>query len=130
MKKLLFTITILFLGLSMDAQTINATSHQASDLVITQNQIKEDGKLIGKYEVKKKELKNSKNEKVKYFEVEISGKDGIVVADYEVTINKDTKSNRLSVTDAQMKTLKDRVTHNGANFLDYALAKDMGDSEV
>lgn len=133
MKTHLLTVAILFLGISIDAQTIQVETQnfsKKSDLVITQNQIRENGKLIGKFEVKKKESTNLKKEKLESYEVEISGNDGVLVADYEVTINKDEKNNKLSVKDAQMKTIKDRVTHNGANFLDYTYAQENGDSEI
>jgi hypothetical protein len=138
MKKYLFTIAVLFLGISIDAQTkLSADQNKfskkesvKSEIVITKDQITEDGKSIGKFEVKKKESKTSKNEKTEFFEVEIYDRNGAMVAEYEVTIKINEKSNKATVKDAQMKTLRDRVTHNGANFLDYSIGDESEDSEV
>lgn len=138
MKKHLFTIFILFLGIGINAQTKKSLSQTEfsknesgkSAIVITKDQITDNGKLIGKFEVKKKESKVTKNKKVESFEIEIYSDNGAIVADYEITINKEKGSNKTSIKDAQMKTIRDSVTHNGANFLDYSLTKEEDDSEV
>lgn len=125
MKKHLSTIFMLLVGISIEAQTINTnnTSLKPGDekIIIAQNEIKENGKLIAKYEIKKTEIKASKKEKTESFEVQIFRTEGPMIADYEITINKNEKSNKQFILDAHINTIKDRVTHNGANFLDYSM---------
>lgn len=125
MKKHLSTLFLLLVGISIEAQTINTNTVSLKpgdeQITITQNEIKEDGKLIAKYEVKKTELKASKKEKTESFEVQIYRTEGTMIADYEITVNKNEKSNKQFILDAHINTMNDRVTHNGANFLDYSM---------
>ncbi|MBD3750359.1 MAG: hypothetical protein IE931_12775 [Sphingobacteriales bacterium] len=127
MKKYLSTIFMLILGINIEAQTIihkenSSIPSEGNGLTISNNEIKENGKLIAKYKVKKTELKSRKKEKTEAFEVQIFRTEGAMVADYEITINKNEKSNKQFILDAHINTINDRVTHNGANFLDYSIS--------
>lgn len=128
MKKYLSTIFVLLIGMSITAQIIqnsNVSSLPGNEKIsIDQNEIKENGKLIAKYKVNKTELKASKKEKTEAFEVQIFKAEGGMIADYEITINKNEKSNKLFILDAHIETVDDKVIHNGSNFLDYSMGND------
>lgn len=119
----LSSLLILFFGLSIDVQTTKQSSFillpKNEELTINQNKIEQNGNLIARYQVLKKEIKASKKEKIENYDVKIFCKEGSIIADYEITINWNERNHKTYILDAHINTVKDRVTHNGANFLDY-----------
>lgn len=137
MKKHLLTIFILFLGIGINARTLQInnsdldilSSIDDEGLIVESNSVNLDGKHLANFTVESKELSADKREITKSYEVKIFNDKNKMVAEYSIEVAKDLKNNEMLVKEGFIKTKRDNVTHNGANFLDYHMACDQDKEE-
>jgi hypothetical protein len=115
MKNLIFILLALLCYNFTNAVTID---DKKSEIVIENDEIKTNDKVLGKIKADQKEIVAAKS-KIKNYIVSIYNKKGALVATYDVkSLLKQSKKDR-NILEASLKTYKDNVTHTGSNFLDF-----------
>jgi len=84
------------------------------------NQIKYHGNIFGKFTLSETKSEEKGNKETHLFKVIIYGVKGDKAANYDLTILENTKKGLISVVDVSLKTVKDNVKHDGANFINYS----------
>jgi hypothetical protein len=126
MKKYLF-IFIFCTGLQLYSKPmphsfvqITSGADSAKKYDFTNNQIKYRGNILGKFTLSETKSEEKGNKETHLFKVIIYGVKGDKAANYDLTILENTKKGLISVVDVSLKTVKDNVKHDGANFINYS----------
>ena len=115
---LLFTLTFicsLFVGTKANASNLTDT---LGNVKIENQQILYHKKVLGKVKVLPDQAQAQRS---KTYNVQIFTKKGRLVAQYKMEVLSKCKKNQDAILSAQIKTVADNVTHNGANFIDFHL---------
>nr|WP_294899285.1 hypothetical protein [uncultured Pedobacter sp.] len=99
------------------ANTLDLTD-TVSGIKIENQKILYHKNVLGKVKV---HADDEQSQKAKIYNVQIFGKNQSLVAEYEVEVLSKQKKNQDAILSAQIKTIKDNVIHNGANFIDFHL---------
>jgi predicted Fe-Mo cluster-binding NifX family protein len=121
MKKHLFTFIALFLVFNVNVEAVPFKSEyfNIDEISFKDNQIKIAGKCKGRFDVKVKDINVSNKEKTTVYEVSIFNEDGAVVAKLGIRVLNKMKKRGINIIDASLKTVRDNVTHNSSNFINY-----------
>ena len=121
MKKHSFIFFALFLVFSINAEAVSFKTEffNVDEITFKDNQIKVAGRCKGKFDVKVKDINVSNKEKTTVYEVNIFSEDGAVVAKLDILVLDKMKKGGIKIIDASLKTVRDNVTHNSANFINY-----------
>jgi len=121
MKKHSFIFFALFLVFSINAEAVSIKSEyfNVDEITFKDNQIKVAGRCKGKFDVKVKYINVSNKEKTTVYEVNIFTEDGAVVAKLDIQVLDKMKKRGMNIIDASLKTVRDNVTHNSSNFINY-----------
>jgi hypothetical protein len=118
--KISFLLILAFIGSSfieVKANVIDLTD-SVSGVKIENQQILYQKSVLGKVKVLSD---GAKTQNSKLYNVQIFGKKGRLVAEYEVEVLNKHKKHHDTILNAQIKTVKDNVIHNGTNFIDFHL---------
>ena len=121
MKKHSFIFFALFLVFGINAEAIPIKSEYLNidEITFKDNQIKVAGRCKGKFNVKVKDINVSNKKKTTVYEVSIFTEDGTEVAKLDILVLDKMKKRGLDIIDASLKTVRDNVTHNSSNFINY-----------
>lgn len=89
------------------------------EITFKDNTINLSGKLLGKFEVKSKDINESNKVKTTIYEVTVFDEDGSLVARLDLQVVNNLRKNSLMIDDATLKTIRDNVAHNPSNFINY-----------
>ena len=111
----------MFLVFNNNAEAISTKSEYFNfdEITFKDNQIKVAGRCKGKFDVKVKDINVNNKEKTTVYEVNIFSEDGVVVAKLDILVLDKMKKGGIKIIDASLKTVRDNVTHNSANFINY-----------
>ena len=109
----------LVFNISAEAISIKSEYFNFDEISFKDNQIKVAGKYKGKFDVKIKDINVSNKEKTTFYDVSIFNEDGAVVAKLHIQVLDKMKKGGIKIIDASLKTVRDNVTHNSANFINY-----------
>ncbi|HTN19054.1 MAG TPA: hypothetical protein VL125_01190 [Pelobium sp.] len=118
--KISFLLILAFIGSSfieVKANVVDLTD-SISGVKIENQQILYRKSVLGKVKVLSD---GAKTQNSKLYNVQIFGRKGRLVAEYEVEVLSKHKKNHDAILNAQIKTVKDNVIHNGTNFIDFHL---------
>lgn len=117
MKKHIYLVLTFFLFVGTSAKAAQFIERDTIENVsIEDEKIIFNDNLIGKFETK--ELQSS-DDKTKVINVLIYSTEGSLIAEYDVQLLNKEKKNTDSIVSASVKTVKDKVNHNGSNFIDF-----------
>lgn len=128
MKKYILILSIIFcIALNVYSKPMDYTSVRivstadtAKEFDFTDDQIKYHGNILGKFTFSEIKSQVKGNKETQLLKVVIYGLNGNKVADYDLTILENPRKGGISVVDVYLKTLKDNVKHDGANFINYS----------
>ena len=121
MKKYFFIFFTLLLVFSIKAEAmfIKSDYFNFDEISFKDKQIKVAGKYIGKFDVKAKDIKVSNKEKTTVYDVSIFNEDGAVIAKLHMQVLDKMKKGGIKIIDASLNTVRDNVTHNSSNFINF-----------
>lgn len=97
------------------------TADTVKEFDFTDDQIKYHGNILGKFTFSEVRSQLKGNKESQLLKVIIYGSNGDKVAYYDLTILEIPKKRMISVVDVSLKTVKDNVKHDGANFINYTI---------
>ncbi len=117
MKKIFIIFFILLVSkVSSANNTLNLADDSIKNIIIDNQQIKCEDKLVGKYTTKTIKLEGDKTTRfiIKFFKTE-----GKEIAELNIDLLNRVKKNQQQILDASLNTFSDNVLHNGSNFINY-----------
>ena len=121
MKKhffIFFTLLLVF-SIKAEAMFIQSDCFNIDEISFKDKQIKVSGKYKGKFDVKVKDINVSNKEKTTVYDVSIFNEDGAVIAKLHIQVLDNMKKKVISIIDASLNTVRDNVTHNSSNFINF-----------
>lgn len=121
MKKQLLIFVTMFLVFNISAEAISIKSKYLNfeEISFKDNQIKVAGIYKGKFDVKVKDINVSNKEKTTVYDVNIFNEDGVLFAKLHIQVLDKMKKRGINIIDASLKTVRDNVSHNSSNFINY-----------
>ena len=101
---------------ALKAANFNEMDTIDDDVKIENEQILYKNSILGKIETKEHK---SADAKIRMVNVLIYSKKGKLVAEYNLEMLNKPKKNEDIILSANIKTTKDKVNHNGSNFIDF-----------
>ncbi len=128
MKVYNYLIFLILTTLTFTAQAnFYFTPDSVGDVDIEGQNIVYQDQRLGKVETK---ALPSKDDKSNCFQVTIFERGGTLIAEYNVEVLKGKKRKQEAILFAQVKTIKDKVVHNGSNFIDSQQTEDDNSQET